>query len=174
MPVRRGTCPTAGKQIEKKPMLHNVTQVCFRTSKEILGVPRGIRTPDLLVRSQSLYPAELWAHFLLRTYDVVLTTIAIISHLLQLVKRFFEFFSGFSKKVCIARNFGVFLFKGVTERANAVHLLPSKNGLDKPAKIAYNKSKESTPVDGLLPLLRLKRNNRHSLDAWGGYFFFFL
>ena len=157
MPVRRGTCPTAGKQIEKKPMLHNVTQVCFRTSKEILGVPRGIRTPDLLVRSQSLYPAELWAHFLLRT--VVLTTIAIISHLLQLVKRFFEFFSGFSKKVCITRNFGVFLLKGVTERANAVHLLPSKNRLDKPAKIAYNKSKESTPVDGLLPMKRL-RNNR--------------
>ena len=29
--------------------------------------------------------------------------------------------------------------------------LPSKNRLDKPAKIAYNKSKESTPVDGLLP-----------------------
>ena len=109
MPVRRGTCPTAGKQIEKKPMLHNVTQVCFRTSKEILGVPRGIRTPDLLVRSQSLYPAELWAHFLLRT--VVLTTIAIISHLLQLVKRFFEFFSGFSKKVCITRNFGVFCLR---------------------------------------------------------------
>ena len=96
MPVRRGTCPTAGKQIEKKPMLHNVTQVCFRTSKEILGVPRGIRTPDLLVRSQSLYPAELWAHFLLRT--VVLTTIAIISHLLQLVKRFFEFFFGIFEK----------------------------------------------------------------------------
>ena len=29
--------------------------------------------------------------------------------------------------------------------------LSSKNGLDKSAKIAYNKSKESTPVDGLLP-----------------------
>ena len=26
------------------------------------GTPRGIRTPDLLVRSQSLYPAELLAH----------------------------------------------------------------------------------------------------------------
>lgn len=25
------------------------------------GMPRGIRTPDLLVRSQTLYPAELWA-----------------------------------------------------------------------------------------------------------------
>ena len=34
--------------------------------------------------------------------------------------------------------------------------LPSKNRLDKPAKIAYNKSKESTPVDGLLPLHYVK------------------
>ena len=34
--------------------------------------------------------------------------------------------------------------------------LPSKNGLDKPEKIAYNKSKESTPVDGLLPISYLK------------------
>ena len=30
----------------------------------ISGAPRGIRTPDLLVRSQTLYPAELLAHFL--------------------------------------------------------------------------------------------------------------
>ena len=37
--------------------------------------------------------------------------------------------------------------------------LPSKNRLDKSAKIAYNKSKESTPVDGLLPMKWL-RNNR--------------
>ena len=34
--------------------------------------------------------------------------------------------------------------------------LPSKNRLDKPEKIAYNKSKESTPVDGLLPLHYVK------------------
>ena len=34
--------------------------------------------------------------------------------------------------------------------------LSSKNRLDKPAKIAYNKSKESTPVDGLLPLHYVK------------------
>ena len=33
--------------------------------------------------------------------------------------------------------------------------LPSKNGLDKSAKIAYNKSKESTPVDGLLPFTNM-------------------
>ena len=41
--------------------------------------------------------------------------------------------------------------------------LPSKNRLDKPAKIAYNKSKESTPVDGLLPWIKLW-NNRSSLQ----------
>ena len=33
--------------------------------------------------------------------------------------------------------------------------LSSKNGLDKPEKIAYNKSKESTPVDGLLPFANM-------------------
>ena len=35
--------------------------------------------------------------------------------------------------------------------------LPSKNRLDKPEKIAYNKSKESTPVDGLLPIQTTKK-----------------
>ena len=30
----------------------------------INGAPEGIRTPDLLVRSQTLYPAELRAHIL--------------------------------------------------------------------------------------------------------------
>lgn len=28
----------------------------------MIGAPEGTRTPDLLVRSQSLYPAELQAH----------------------------------------------------------------------------------------------------------------
>ena len=28
---------------------------------ELFGAPRGIRTPDLLVRSQTLYPTELEA-----------------------------------------------------------------------------------------------------------------
>ena len=35
--------------------------------------------------------------------------------------------------------------------------LPSKNRLDKPEKIAYNKNKESTPADGLLPLFMVKK-----------------
>ncbi len=28
----------------------------------MFGTPGGIRTPDLLIRSQALYPAELLAH----------------------------------------------------------------------------------------------------------------
>ena len=27
------------------------------------GAPRGIRTPDLRIRSPSLYPSEPWAHY---------------------------------------------------------------------------------------------------------------
>ena len=34
--------------------------------------------------------------------------------------------------------------------------LSSKNRLDKPAKIAYNKDRKSIPVDGLLPWLIIK------------------
>ena len=34
----------------------------------LLGALQGIRTPDLLVRSQTLYPAELAAHFLVLIY----------------------------------------------------------------------------------------------------------
>ena len=49
--------------------------------------------------------------------------------------------------------------------------LSSKNRLDKPEKIAYNKSKESTPVDGLLPLVG-KKITAFSWKLWGGYFRF--
>ena len=35
------------------------------TSRLLLGALQGIRTPDLLVRSQTLYPAELAAHIFL-------------------------------------------------------------------------------------------------------------
>ncbi len=33
------------------------------------GAPRKIRTPNLLIRSQTLYPVELWVHRSLRTGD---------------------------------------------------------------------------------------------------------
>jgi hypothetical protein len=32
------------------------------------GAPKEIRTPDPLVRSQVLYPAELWAHCFIAKY----------------------------------------------------------------------------------------------------------
>ena len=32
----------------------------------LTSVPREIRTPDLLVRSQTLYPAELWRQYPIR------------------------------------------------------------------------------------------------------------
>ena len=52
----------------------------------LFGAPEGTRTPDLLVRSQSLYPAELRAHMLFpNTNDM-------IPHFLVFVKSFLEFF----------------------------------------------------------------------------------
>ena len=36
-----------------------------------LGTAKGIRTPDLLVRSQTLYPAELSPHVALATTPLV-------------------------------------------------------------------------------------------------------
>src|SRR2546423_1414838 len=43
--------------------LNDHSEVCKRnTSREKSGAPGGTRTPDLLVRSQTLYPAELRAH----------------------------------------------------------------------------------------------------------------
>ena len=37
--------------------------ICVRSFSKRIGAPEGIRTPDLLIRSQTLYPAELRAHF---------------------------------------------------------------------------------------------------------------
>ena len=52
----------------------------------LFGAPEGTRPPDLLVRSQSLYPAELRAHMLFpNTNDM-------IQHFLVFVKSFLEFF----------------------------------------------------------------------------------
>lgn len=45
------------EQIKTQVYLINQIYLCF-------GVPGGIRTPDLLVRSQTLYPAELQAHLI--------------------------------------------------------------------------------------------------------------
>ena len=52
------------------------------------------------------------------------------------------------------------------------NLRNAKKALDISMKMAYNKREEGIPVDGLLPLFELKRFNRRSLVARGGYFFF--
>ena len=44
-------------QQRKKPVTFFMSQA--------FGAPEGTRTPDLLIRSQTLYPAELPAHILL-------------------------------------------------------------------------------------------------------------
>ncbi len=55
-----------------------------------LGALEGTRTPDLLVRSQSLYPAELQAHFS--------NSFIIISSKVQYVNPFFKKTSNFLRK----------------------------------------------------------------------------
>jgi hypothetical protein len=46
--------------------------ITFGQYFELIGAPGGIRTPGLLVRSQTLYPTELRAHFWCR-YVIDLT-----------------------------------------------------------------------------------------------------
>ena len=60
-----------------------------------LGTAGGTRTPDLLVRSQSLYPAELQAHLI---YNLNLSTDIIIAQFGIFVKCFFHFFQKNFKK----------------------------------------------------------------------------
>ena len=45
-----------------------------------VGVPEGIRTPDLLLRRQSLYPAELRKHLCIQFYCVVFLCIEKLSN----------------------------------------------------------------------------------------------
>ena len=68
-----------------------------------LGALEGTRTPDLLVRSQSLYPAELQAHFS--------NSFIIISSKVQYVNPFFKKTSNFSENLILAKNtcIGIFI-----------------------------------------------------------------
>ena len=54
---------------------------------QALGAPEGTRTPDLLIRSQTLYPAELPAHILLAFSP---ENVFIIAPAVRKVKRFFQ------------------------------------------------------------------------------------
>ena len=39
-------------------------QYTLNLTLNLNGVPRETRTPNLLIRSQTLYPIELWAHYI--------------------------------------------------------------------------------------------------------------
>ena len=49
-----------------EPLKHKEKEASFEVSSLVSpsGEPGGIRTHDLLIRSQTLYPAELRAHML--------------------------------------------------------------------------------------------------------------
>ena len=66
----------SGFESLNKKNRNNTKLHCF-----CFGALQGIRTPDLLVRSQTLYPAELAAHFL---------TLIYYSTEFQKIKCFFE------------------------------------------------------------------------------------
>ena len=52
----------------RKPLKYKAKETLFSVS--LVGEPGGIRTHDLLIRSQTLYPAELRAHMLSVTAKV--------------------------------------------------------------------------------------------------------
>ena len=63
------------------------------------------------------------------------------------------------------------VFYYITLREKCQTIVFNKKALDKQGVLTYNRNRKSTPVDGLLPL-HIVKNNRRSLDARGGYFFF--
>ena len=74
-------------------------------SSLLTGAPEETRTPDLLIRSQTLYPAELPA----LVHRVCRGTFIIIPPADPNVKHFFKVFCGFCKKFGFARSY-VLLF----------------------------------------------------------------
>ena len=74
---------------------------------QALGAPEETRTPDLLIRSQTLYPAELPA----LVHRVCRGTFIIIPPEYPNVKHFFKIFCGFRKMLGFARSY-VILFWG--------------------------------------------------------------
>ena len=72
---------------------------------QALGAPEETRTPDLLIRSQTLYPAELPA----LVHRVCCGTFIIIPPECPNVKHFFKIFCGFRKILGFARSY-VILF----------------------------------------------------------------
>ena len=54
--------PTYQNRAEGTPQLFTLHYYLFPAAESRIGTPEGTRTPDLLLRRQLLYPAELLAH----------------------------------------------------------------------------------------------------------------
>lgn len=54
--------PKMGLLTHEMSYLLNAEGPHRRAGADLVCAPKGIRTPDLLFRRQTLYPAELWAH----------------------------------------------------------------------------------------------------------------
>ena len=62
------------------------------------GTPEGTRTPDLLIRSQSLYPTELPAHTFAERLDIVAQRAKFVKHFLRGTGNIFENEGGSGEK----------------------------------------------------------------------------
>ena len=65
---------------------------------DIFGTPEGTRTPDLLIRSQSLYPTELPAHTFAERLDIVAQGVKFVKHFLWSTGNIFENEGGSGEK----------------------------------------------------------------------------
>ena len=54
----------------------------------VFGTPEGTRTPDLLIRSQSLYPTELPAHTFAERLDIIAQWVLFVKRFLKKRKFF--------------------------------------------------------------------------------------
>ncbi len=75
----------------------------------IYGALEGIRTPDLLVRSQTLYPAELRAHSQI-FFGHLIPTQLIIPYIFTLVNHFLKFLLTISTSLVICSILDIILF----------------------------------------------------------------
>ena len=55
----------------------------------IFGTPEGTRTPDLLIRSQSLYPTELPAHTFTERLDIIAQWVLLVKRFLKKQEKIF-------------------------------------------------------------------------------------
>ena len=63
---------------EQKMQTQKNRNMCGFFNIDQVGALREIRTPDPLVRSQVLYPAELWAHYLCANSGDTLHTVYLL------------------------------------------------------------------------------------------------